>query len=166
MEYYKILIMQYEKLISMQDLNHKRWIDHWKTFLTILTILMAILTALIKVDKKGFLENGAIIFISIAGIIISLSGWISLCRIRKDANLTYFHLRKIENIFFENNFNYVPIFNNGRDLFKKGILGDLTFKNRLLRKLNLTYLASISFIIFALFFLLILLIKFFFIDKC
>lgn len=152
----EILIKQYEKLMSMYDLHHKRWNDHWRTYLTILAILTAILTAILKDGTINGYECIIKLFISIIACIICISGWISLNRIRNDMNLAFFHLRKIEDEFEKKDLNYIPIFHNGLQFFKTGVIENLKFENNFVRKVKLINLVFISFISFFILFILIM----------
>ena len=149
----EILKMQWENLIKMYDIHHKRWIDHWRTYLTILAILTAILTALYS-KKNGQYVNIVSIFVSIIGIIISISGCISMNRIRNDTDLTFFHLNMLEDQFQANGLKHISIFHNGKEFFEKGKVLELSFKINFTRKVRNIHIALISFILFSLFYVL------------
>ena len=152
-EKYSLLKMQYESLIKMYELHHKRWNDHWKTFLTILAIITAILTALIKYDSPENYKD-LTIFICVIGCIVSISAYITLNRIRNDADLVFYFLRKIETKFSENsNIESVSIFIHGQKLFRTGSYNDLKFKNNCLRKIKLIHIAFVSFSTFFILFI-------------
>lgn len=149
---YSLLKIQYENLIKMYDLHHKRWNDHWKTFLTILAIITAILTTLIKSDSPGVYRD-LIVFISIVGCIISVSAYITLNRIRNDADLVFYFLREIETKFSDNKkIESISIFQSGQELFNIGSYKDLKFKNNWLRRIKLIHIAFVSFSTFVILF--------------
>jgi hypothetical protein len=152
----KVLMMQYEKLYASYELHHRRWDDHWKVYLIILSIFTAILSALF--DKNGI--DTIKFIVSIIGIIISISGCIALNRISNDASLTFYHLRNFENEFKTRGFINIPYFTIGKEFFEKGycrdekdFYKDLRFKPFSLRIIKITHLAWISFILFAIFFI-------------
>jgi hypothetical protein len=156
----EILLKQYDKLFSLYEFHHKRWDDHWKVYLIILSILTAILSGLFGKECENAITHFGKIktLVAIMGIIISISGCIALSRIRNDSLLTLYHLRKFESIFKEMGVTYIPIITNGYEFFNKGELKDPSFEDLKFRffwigKIKVFYLAVLSFSLFAFFFL-------------
>jgi hypothetical protein len=155
MDKLSILLIQYEKLFSLYEFHHRRWDDHWKVYLIILSILTAILSAILGIESKGKMGDYCIIKVLVAfiGIVISISGCIALNRIRNDSLLTLFHLRKFEKMFTEMSLTHIPIITNGKEFFDKGEFEELRYRWFKIRKIKVFDLAVLSFILFTLFFL-------------
>ena len=158
----KVFLMQYEKVFASYELHHKRWDDHWKVYLLILSIFTAILSALLEKEEMGTVKT----IVSILGIIISTCGYIALNRISNDAALTFYHLRNFENEIKKRNLISIPYFTIGKAFFDKGLYqnengfyNDLKFKPFFLRSIKITHLATISFSLFAFFFIVMFFIR-------
>ena len=164
MEKEEFYTRQYEILISLFEIHHKRWIDHWRTYLTILAIITASIAAIIKIeDGMGSGDLRIVLFsASFLGLCISIFGWISLNRIMNDYNLNYSHIRKMERIIEKeiNDKEFLKIFVDGKQFFADGVFDEHRYRPwcfRFLRNINQYKLATLTFLLFMIFFILILL---------
>ncbi len=159
MEKTELLVKQYEILVDLLDHHHRRWIDHWRAYLTALTIMTGIATATAVVGRDAAVASSApAILAAVLGAIISGAAWISINRIRNDGRLTFLHLRKTEGLIVGEvpSGAFVPLFTRGRKLFTEGVLDDLEFKPsrpRWLRKVDQYHLATVACGSFLVFFL-------------
>lgn len=145
---FEVLLKQYERLISLVEFHHKRWDGHWKVYLAILAILVAGFTASLELEETSIIKC----LISILGIIISFSGYISLNRISYDTSLAYLHLRDIEAQILNQKANFLPVYSIGFDFFNTGSYKNLQFWPPFFLKASVKRLAYFSFILFGAFF--------------
>jgi len=154
----QFLIKQYEILIGLANFHHKRWIDHWRTYLTMLTVIAGVIAAVIKmsdnVDYCGDIHV-IIIIASILGLILCFIAWVSLYRIMNDYGIKHDQLRRIEDIIQSEvqDKQFIRIFNEGHQYFKDGVLNERKFRLKFLKGINQIVLASVAFILFGIIFI-------------
>ncbi|HUT75854.1 MAG TPA: hypothetical protein VM221_13590 [Armatimonadota bacterium] len=170
------LMRQYEILISRSEHHHIRWNDHWRVYLTVLGIIMGAMITVLAVgsaDVGGRISSFAWRTVSGIGAAVALLAMISLNRIRNDHKLIWHYLRRIEERIkcVADGWPFISQFTVGRKFFSDEV-ADLPFRSDgqevegekgmerftptwvpRLWKLNQSHLATVTFGLFALFFL-------------
>lgn len=122
MDKYERLFKQYEIMIELLKWHDKRWTDQWRTYLTIITILAAIIAGVSRWGGNSTNDNQIhliLLLASFVGMIICGVAGISLNRIRNESKFLQYELTKIESVIKRElpSKEFTPLYSNGKEFF-------------------------------------------------